>query len=68
MQDAQRDLRLRFRRFLVPAAAMGQRFGPIILMVGLFSRSTAILQVGVLLLAGTSPTSQRSSPPAVVDE
>ena len=53
MQDAQRDLRLRFRRFLVPAAAMGQRFGPIILMVGLFSRSTAILQVGVLLLAGT---------------
>lgn len=53
MQDARGDLRLRFRRFLVPAAAMGQRFGPIILMVGLFSQSQMILQIGVLLLAGT---------------
>jgi Zn-dependent membrane protease YugP len=53
MQDARGDFRLRFRRFLVPAAAMGQRFGPIILMVGLFSQSRTILQVGVLLLAGT---------------
>ncbi len=53
MQDARGDFRLRFRRFLVPAAAMGQRFGPIILMVGLFSQSRTILQIGVLLLAGT---------------
>ncbi|MGH1492165.1 MAG: zinc metallopeptidase [Acidimicrobiales bacterium] len=53
MQDARGDLRLRFRRFLVPAAAMGQRFGPIILMVGLVSQSTMIMQIGVLLLAGT---------------
>lgn len=53
MQDAHGDFRLRFRRFLVPAAAMGQRFGPIILMVGLVSQSRTILQIGVLLLAGT---------------
>ncbi len=52
MQDATGDLRLRLRRFLVPAAAMGQRFGPIILMVGLFSQSRLLLQIGVLLLAG----------------
>lgn len=53
MQDAHGDLRLRFRRFLVPAAAMGQRFGPLIVMAGLFSQSGTILRVGVLLLAGT---------------
>ncbi|MGI9596130.1 MAG: zinc metallopeptidase [Acidimicrobiales bacterium] len=53
MQDATGDWRLRFRRFLVPAAAMGQRFGPIILMVGLVSQSRSILQLGMLLLAGT---------------
>ncbi len=53
MQDFTGDWRLRFRRFLVPAAAMGQRFGPIILMVGIVSQSRLILQIGVLLLAGT---------------
>ncbi len=53
MQDATNDLRLRFRRFLVPAAALGQRFGPMILIVGIFARSTTLLQIGVLLLAGT---------------
>jgi Zn-dependent membrane protease YugP len=53
MQDFTGDWRLRFRRFLVPAAAMGQRFGPMILLVGLVSQSRFILQLGVLLLAGT---------------
>lgn len=52
MQDATGDWRLRFRRFLVPTAAMGQRFGPIILMAGLVSQSRFVLQLGVLLLAG----------------
>lgn len=53
MQDATGDWRLRFRRFLVPAAAMGQRFGPMLLIVGLLSQSRLLLQVGVILLAGT---------------
>ncbi|MEM7326539.1 MAG: zinc metallopeptidase [Actinomycetota bacterium] len=52
MQDAHNDLRLRFRRFLVPAAAMGQRFGPIIVLAGMMTQSRMILQIGVLLLAG----------------
>ena len=52
MQDAHGDFRLKFRRFLVPAAAMGQRFGPIIVIAGMISQHAMILQIGVLLLAG----------------
>lgn len=52
MQDAHGDFRLKFRRFLVPAAAMGQRFGPIIVIAGMISQNAMILQIGVLLLAG----------------
>lgn len=52
MQDASNDLRLRLRRFLVPAAAFGSRMGPMIVMAGLFTGSQTILLAGALLLAG----------------
>lgn len=53
MQDATDDLRLRLRRFLVPVAAMGSRLGPMILIGGLILQIDFVLQLGVLLLAGT---------------
>jgi Zn-dependent membrane protease YugP len=52
MQDASNDLRLRLRRFLVPAAALGSRLGPVIVMAGLFTGSGTILRIGAFLLAG----------------
>ncbi len=52
MQDASNDIRLRLRRFLVPAAALGSRLGPIILMAGIFTQNGTILRVGAFLLAG----------------
>ncbi len=52
MQDASNDIRLRLRRFLVPAAALGSRLGPMIVMAGLFTGSDTILRVGAFLLAG----------------
>lgn len=53
MQDATDDLRLKLRRFLVPVAAMGSRFGPMVLMGGLILGNRGILQIGMFLLAGT---------------
>lgn len=52
LQDASNDFRLRLRRFLVPLAALGARFGPIVVIAGFFTGSETILQVGALLLAG----------------
>ncbi len=52
LQDASNDIRLRLRRFLVPMAALGSRFGPMIAIVGFVIGSTTVLQVGVFLLAG----------------
>ena len=52
LQDASNDLRLRLRRFLVPLAALGARFGPMVVIAGFFTGSETILQIGALLLAG----------------
>lgn len=52
MQDFSGDLRLKLRKFLVPLAALGARFGPIVVMAGLVTGSDGILKVGALLLAG----------------
>ena len=52
LQDASNDLRLRLRRFLVPLAALGARFGPMVVIAGFLTGSETILQVGALLLAG----------------
>lgn len=50
IQDFTGDLRLSLRRFLVPAAALGARFGPIVAMVGLLMGDETILRWGVILL------------------
>lgn len=52
LQDASNDFRLRLRRFLVPAAALGARFGPMVAMAGFVTGSATILRIGVFLLAG----------------
>ena len=52
LQDAGDDVRLRFRRFLVPLAAFGARVGPIVALVGLMMNSGFVLRLGVFLLAG----------------
>ncbi len=52
LQDHSNDLRLRLRKFLVPLAALGARFGPIVLIVGFMSSSETLLMIGALLLAG----------------
>jgi len=52
LQDHSNDLRLRLRRFLVPMAALGARFGPMVVIAGFVTGSTGILQIGALLLAG----------------
>ncbi len=52
LQDASEDLRLRLRRFLVPLAALGARFGPMVAVVGLMMNSGFVLRLGVLLFAG----------------
>lgn len=53
MQDATGDFRLRLRRFLVPAAALGARFGPVVLIAGMLAGSGFVLRLGLILLAGT---------------
>lgn len=53
LQDATDDLRLRIRRWLVPVAAAGGRFGPPIAIFGMFTGSGTMLRVGAFLLAGT---------------
>ncbi len=52
LQDASNDLRLRFRRFLVPLAALGSRFGPMVAFAGLMLNNGFVLRLGVFLLAG----------------
>lgn len=52
LQDHSNDLRLRLRRFLVPLAALGARFGPMVVITGFLTGSEGILQFGALLLAG----------------
>ncbi len=52
LQDASDDLRLKLRKFLVPMAALGSRFGPMVAIVGFMTGSKSILQIGVFLLAG----------------
>ncbi|MEE9414626.1 MAG: zinc metallopeptidase [Acidimicrobiales bacterium] len=51
LQDASNDLSLRLRRFLVPAAALGSRFGPMVAILGFTLGSGTLLRIGVLLLA-----------------
>lgn len=53
LQDATDDFRLRLRRYLVPIASIGGRFGPYVAMAGFFMGSTTVLQIGALLLGGT---------------
>lgn len=53
LQDATDDIRLRIRRFLVPVATLGGRFGPWIAMAGFFMGSGLLLRIGAFLLAGT---------------
>ncbi len=53
IQDARNDIRMRARRFLVPAAALGGRLGPTVVMAGFFTDSGFILRAGAFLLAGT---------------
>lgn len=53
MQDFTNDARLRMRRFLVPIAALGSRFGPMLAIAGFMFQSGFLLRVGVLLLAGS---------------
>lgn len=53
LQDATNDIRLRIRRWLVPVAALGGRFGPILALAGLFLGFGTLLRIGALLLAGT---------------
>lgn len=52
LQDASDDFRLKFRRFLVPLAALGGRFGPMVAFVGLMINNGFVLRLGVFLLAG----------------
>jgi len=52
LQDFGEDRRLKLRRFLVPAAALGARFGPLVALAGLMLNSGFILRLGVFLLAG----------------
>jgi len=53
MQDFTEDARLKMRRFLVPIAALGNRFGPMLAIGGFLFSSPTLLRVGVFLLAGT---------------
>ncbi len=52
MQDFSGDFRLKLRKFLVPLAALGARFGPMVVMVGLIGGNEGILKIGALLLGG----------------
>ena len=52
LQDFSGDFRLKLRKFLVPLAALGARFGPMVLIVGLLSGNETLLKVGALLLFG----------------
>lgn len=52
LQDANDDLRLKLRKFLVPMAALGARFGPMVAIIGMLFGSGTLLRIGVFLLAG----------------
>ncbi len=52
LQDANDDLRLKLRKFLVPMAALGARFGPMVAIVGMLFGNGTLLRIGVFLLAG----------------
>ncbi len=52
LQDFSGDLRLRLRKFLVPLAALGARFGPMVVIAGFVTGSEGILKLGALLLGG----------------
>lgn len=51
IQDFTGDVRMRFRRFLVPLAAIGARFGPMVALGGLIFQSDTLIRWGVFLLA-----------------
>ncbi len=53
LQDASNDIRLRLRRFMVPLAALGARFGGPLAIAGLLFGSGLLLQLGAIFLAGT---------------
>lgn len=50
IQDFTGDVRLRLRRFLVPAAAIGSRFGPWVALGGILLQNDTLLRWGVFLL------------------
>jgi len=52
LQDFSGDFRLKLRKFLVPLAALGSRFGPMVVFAGFITGSEGILQLGALLLFG----------------
>lgn len=52
LQDFSNDFRLRLRKFLVPLAALGARFGPLAVIAGFVTGNQTILQVGAILLFG----------------
>lgn len=52
IQDFTGDIRLRLRRYLVPLAALGARFGPVVAIGGLMLQSNTLIRWGVFLLAG----------------
>lgn len=51
MQDFTGDVRLKFRRWLVPLAALGSRFGPMVAIGGFLFGSDTLVRWGVFLLA-----------------
>lgn len=52
LQDFSGDVRLKLRRFLVPLAALGARFGPMAVIAGFVTGSESILKIGAILLFG----------------
>ncbi len=53
IQDATEDIRLKMRKYLVPVAALGARFGPMAVLAGIFLSSGLILRIGAFMLLGT---------------
>jgi len=52
LQDASGDVRLKLRRYLVPMAALGSRFGSMAVMAGFLTGSPFIINIGAFLLGG----------------
>lgn len=53
IQDATGDVRLKLRKYLVPLAAFGSRFGGMVVMAGFLTGGGMVLRIGAFLLLGT---------------